>query len=246
MHNATAIRQAFDQVSALRARTGAHPAQAVATYQVKALQARRFAGSYADLLAAGPFAPAARFFMTELYSPRDYRERDAQFARIAGAIDRLFPARVGAVCLGLAQLHALTEQLDCAMGEAWQLTDAGDHNATRYLHAWRTVGRLQDRFNQLDTVLGIGRELAQLTQTRGLRTLLRLMRQPASAAGLSALQTFLEAGFDTCAARASAPGGAAAFLNLIAQREQALLDTLFQPDLVASETQLRLVLGLAP
>ena len=43
---------------------------------------------------AAPYAAAARFFLDELYSDKDYADRDAQFARIAGAIEKLFPAQV--------------------------------------------------------------------------------------------------------------------------------------------------------
>ena len=43
----------------------------------------------------------------------------------------------------------------------------------------------------------MGNELAQLTRKPGLRTMLRMMRKPAHAAGMGALQQFLESGFDT-------------------------------------------------
>src|SRR5687767_7362757 len=58
---------------------------------LKAYQQRRFAHSYADLLATARYGPAARFFLDELYGPRDYSDRDAQFARVVPALVRLFP-----------------------------------------------------------------------------------------------------------------------------------------------------------
>jgi hypothetical protein len=56
-----------------------------------------------------------------------------------------------------------------------------------------------------------------------LRHSLRLMRGPARAAGLGALQSFLEAGFDTFRGMR----GAEEFLSLIGQRERALAAALF-------------------
>ena len=223
----------------------ANPALGAAVGAVKRVQSRRFAGSYADLMAGGPYAAAARFFLEELYSDKDYAERDAQFARIAGAIERLFPEQVAATAVALAELHALTEELDQAMALAW-LAQADDlSDAQRYTAAWREVGRRPEREGQLVVVLGIGRQMARLTRTAGLRVMLKMMRAPAAAAGLKALQRFLECGFDTFAAMARR-GGAEDFLGIIQVRESALMALLFDADLVACETELGRILGQAP
>ena len=71
------------------------------------------------------------------------------------------------------------------------------------------------------------------------------LRGPAAAAGMSSLQRFLEAGFDTFAAVAKQRGGAEQFLQIIREREQHLVDLLFDADLVACETELRGILGQA-
>ena len=59
-----------------------------------------------------------------------------------------------------------------------------------------------------------------------------MMRGPARAAGLAALQTFLERGFDTFAAMK----GAEPFLDAVQGREQAAIQRLFAPDAVAAAT----------
>ena len=251
---AQGIRDALTSVARIRQETLADPALGAAVTAIKTLQARRFAGSYADILGGGDsgYQPAAEFFLTELYSAQDYTDRDAQFARIAGPIDKLFPAKVGVLAMALAQLHALTEELDQAMGRAWMhlATKPSPRSpatpADRYAAAWRQVGRRRDRQSQLDIVLGIGMELGKLTRTVGLRSLLRMMRRPAHAAGLAALQAFLESGFDTFAALAKTGGGVQGFLDLIAGREQALITMLFDDDLVTCGTELQRTLGQAP
>jgi hypothetical protein len=90
MDGAGEIRSAMAKVAELRTREAAQPGLRDAVRAVKELQSRRFAGTYAALLAGGPYAAPARFFLEELYSDRDFSARDAQFARIAGAIDRFF------------------------------------------------------------------------------------------------------------------------------------------------------------
>jgi hypothetical protein len=246
MEAARKIRNSVAQVALLRNVARDNPALSGAVRDVKRVQAVRFAGTYSDLLAGGPYAAAARFFLEELYSDKDYAERDAQFARIAGAIERLFPEQVARTAVTLAELHALTEELDQAMALAW-LAQADDRGkAARYVGAWREVGRRPDREAQLDVVMGIGQQMVRLTRTPGLRMLLKMMRGPAVAAGLGSLQHFLETGFDTFAAMVRTPQGAPAFLRVIEGRESELIARLFDADRVACETELARTLGQAP
>jgi hypothetical protein len=246
MEAARKIRSAVAEVELLRQALEASPALRDALAQVKRVQSRRFAGTYADLLAGGPYAAAAQFFLVELYSDKDYAERDAQFARIAGAIEKLFPRQVAATAVALAQLHALTEELDQAMALAWLAQVDGEaSDSSRYVAAWREVGRRADREDQLRVVLGIGQEMARLTRTAGLRMMLKMMRGPAAAAGLGALQRFLEFGFDTFAAMARRTGAVEEFLEIIRMRESALMAMLFDADLVTCETELARTLGQA-
>ncbi|MBX3586034.1 MAG: hypothetical protein KF796_05290 [Ramlibacter sp.] len=246
MEAAQRIRHAVQQVSTLRVECDRAPALAAAVREVKGLQARRFGGSYADMLSGGEHAAAARFFLDELYSDKDYAERDAQFSRIAGAMQTFFPAQVVQTAVALAELHALTEELDHRMGCAWlAAAQPGDPPARRYVQAWREVGRRDDRDRQLVTVLGIGNEMARLTRTPGLGLMLRMMRGPASAAGLDSLQRFLEAGFETFARMARRRESAKAFLAIIEERERQLIEMLFDASPVACETRLQHLLGLA-
>ena len=229
MEFAQTIRNAVAAVSLLRAQTNASPALLDAVKLIKCLQARRFRRTYADLLDSNDFGPATQFFLDELYSDKDFEQRDAQFSKIAGALQTLFPKQVVQTAVALAQLHRLTEDLDHQMGAALLSTcEAGEVN--RYVQAWKAVGRQSDRFLQLKTVLAVGSELERLTRTPGLRFMLKMMRRPAHAAGLGALQAFLEAGFDTFAAMSDKKQLVESFLSTIEQRESQFIDTLFSSD----------------
>lgn len=241
MDAAETIRDAVSRVASLRQACAARPALHTAVAEVKRYQAQRFALTYADLLVTGPFQGASRFFLEELYSDRDYSQRDAQFSRIANALQTVFPKHVVATAVALAKLHALTEELDHAMGLALMATRESDNLMRRYVHAWRSVDRRGDRDLQLSTVLMVGQELDRLTRTPGLRLLLKMMRRPAQAAGLDALQSFLEVGFDTFAQMSGKGEGAKIFLSMIQQKESALIEMLFSADIVALETNLPLL-----
>lgn len=245
MESADTIREAVAAVERLRGDVAGTPGLAHALGQLKRLQNRRFAGTYADLLAQPLYAPAASFFLAELYGDADYSARDTQFARIASSIESFFPDEVAATAVGLARLHALSEQLDHALALHWLGAGEADPELRRYVAAWRAVGRRGDRMAQLELMRGVGTQLARHTRKPGLRLALRMMRGPAQAARLGALQRFLESGFDTFGALARQPGGAELFLETVATRERDWIDRLFDADLVACETELARTLGQA-
>ena len=247
-HAKDIIRACVAKVEALRDKATASTALVQAVSEVKAFQSRRFMGSYADLLQTKQYKPATLFFLNELYSEKDYSERDAQFARIAGALERLFPDQVVQTAVALAQLHCLTEELDQAMAKCWMKTKPSKTDTLqieRYQTAWLTVGRRKDRDAQLQSALAVGQELIQLTRMPGLRMALKLMRGPAHAAGMAALQHFLESGFDTFAAMGKEKDGTDFFLQTVSQREAEMIDVLFDASFEDSQIAVEKVLTKA-
>ncbi len=246
MSSALRIRSAIERVHHLRETGAADLELSRAVWSIKSLQSRRFASSYSDLLEDPVYGSPTRFFLEELYGVRDFSARDSQFHKIAGTIETLFPQSVVETAQSIAELHALTETLDYQMAHAWLAQhDPLQSDALRYLAAWRAVGRRESREQQLAAVLELGTSLVQLTAIPGLRTMLKLMRRPASTAGLSSLQSFLESGFETFGRMSKVPGAAVQFLAVIREREEAFIQELFDDDFVACATRLGPTLGLA-
>lgn len=236
------IQNAVDGVVQLRQLATSQPGLAQAVSEIKAFQARRFTGSYFDLLQTKQYKPATLFFLEELYSEKDYSDRDAQFSRIAGTLERLFPKQVVQTAVALAQLHCLTEELDLAMAQSW-LASSEKNDIKHYIAAWSSVGRRKDRTAQLTGALSVGQELVVLTHTPGLRIALKMMRRPANLAGMGALQHFLESGFDTFAGMGNEPDGTDFFLHTVEQRESALIDIMFDASVAERESQMVQVFG---
>lgn len=216
----TLILQHLGAVRVERAARAADAALAACVAQVKRYQQARFARTYADLLANPRYAGAAHFFLDDLYGPGDFSQRDSQFVRIVPALVRLFPGEVVVTVEALTALHALSEQFDSEMARH---IDNQPVTAANYVTAWRRTGQPASRQRQIDLMLDVGRALDVYTHRPLLRHSLRAMRVPARAAGLSALQTFLECGFDTFRAM----HGANDFLAQIAYRERAMAASLF-------------------
>ena len=242
------IHQHLAAVAGLRAARRADPGLGAWVTALKAYQSSRFACTYADLLAQPRYQAATRFFLDELYGPQEFAERDTQFGRVVPALVRLFPNDVVHTVEQLGELHALSEALDDAGARHLLAHQPAGFavDALAYARAWQATGRADARERQIALTLAIGQALDGFTRSRVLRTSLRLMRGPAQAAGLSALQRFLEAGFEAFAAMQ----GAGPFLGWVGERERALAAALFDtraPGLLAARrAPVDLAPGLAP
>lgn len=227
------IRTHLERVDRLREQANSE-GMSTAVHQVKQLQARRFRATYADFLHDPRFASATFFFLDELYGEHNFVQRDEQFGRIAGAIERVFPDAVAQLAIDLAETHALTETLDHTLASHWLGLEGNCSYSARYVRSWRLTGERAQRERQLAVVQHMGHELQRLTRMRSLLIALKLMRGPAQAAGLSALQRFLERGFAAFAML----GDAREFLATILERERRWIDALFDDELAVCEKAL--------
>ena len=218
--SAADLAKHLDVVDAERQRRAGAPGLLEKVTALKAFQQRRFSHTYADLLQSARYGAAARYFLDELYGPRDFSSRDSQFARVAPSVARVFPNEVSEMIRILAELHALSETLDTAMG--LQLADTRIA-AADYVAAWQAVDHAAERERQIELTLRVAAHLDRITRLPLLRNALRLMRAPARAAGLAELQRSLESGFDTFRAMK----GADEFIALIDAREREFAAALF-------------------
>jgi hypothetical protein len=204
-------------VQTRHAERAAHPALAEALAHLAAWQVRRLRRAYADLEATPRYAAAMQFFESDLYGGRDFAQRDADLARIVPAMKRLLPAGVLETVATAVELNALSLALDRAMiDELWTL--GRDFRVADYCAAYRRVGQFPRRLRQIRLIGDVGVALDRYVHKPMVHAALRLMRKPAQLAGLSALQDFLERGFDAFARM----GGAVEFLATIESRETLL------------------------
>jgi len=237
--SATELARHLQVVDAERRRRAALPGLPERVAALKTFQQRRFSHTYADLLTSPRYGPAAHYFLDELYGPADFTARDAQFARVAPAIARVFPSEVTETFAILAELHALSETLDTAMS----LALADDRiTPVDYIAAWQGVGRAPDRERQIALTLGIAAQLDRITRLPLLRNALRLMRGPARAAGFAELQRSLESGFDIFRAMK----GADEFIALVAAREREVAAALFAAGSGGADASLDRALAALP
>jgi hypothetical protein len=202
---------------AVNAKRAGNPILAGALERLRAWQAARLRQSYADLVKSARYGPAIRFFEQDLYGARDFSRRDADLARIVPMMVRMAPAGV-VHCVALAvELNALSQELDLALVEQLPRVDAG-FTVGDYCRAYRRAGDVTGRRRQIALIVEVGTALDRYVHKRLVRTSLAMMRRPASVAGLSALQEFLERGF----AAFRTMDGADEFLAVVRERETAV------------------------
>lgn len=165
--------------------------------ELRRWQAARLAASFEGFMLDPKRKPAAEFFLTDLYGDRDFSRRDSDIARVAGKMQRLLPQTLLETLADAIELGALSHAFDLRMAEALERLAPRRKNLDDDLYgrAYREVGLPRLRAHQVDLIVVAGYGLGHALRTRGVATLLGVLRGPARAAGFGELQSFLERGF---------------------------------------------------
>ncbi len=219
----TALRGYLARVKELRVAISTDPAAAAIRLKLREWQAARLARTYADLLLSDRYRPAAAFFLSDIYGPKDLGARNDEVEHILPVIVSFLPAggvRTVALTIGM---DALSEELDAAM--CIELQRCGEIDAideARYATAYRACDNRPAREQQIALLGEVGRTLEELARRPLLGTAIHMMRKPAQMAGVPGLHEFLQRGFDAF----KHMGEAAEFIELIRSRETRILDQL--------------------
>jgi hypothetical protein len=224
------LRAGVARVRELRDLARSDPVLAQDRLLVRAWQADRLARTYPDLLANPRYGPAAAFFLSDLYGPKDFSARDEALARIIPTLTRMLPATAIETIALAVELDALSEALDQGVAAALRGRQPGAHalelSDASYANAYRAAGSAAERERQIWLIGRIGAALDRLSRKPLIAGALRVMEAPARAAGLGALHDFLARGF----AAFRGMRGADEFLAVIAARESGINARLFAGD----------------
>lgn len=218
------LRELLGRLQAQHRRQQADTAVSQRLAALRAWQSRRLAASYADIRGEPRFAAACEFFLSDLYGEGDFGDRDRAVERVVPIMLRLLPEGVLASLARAIELNALSQELDYALAAALppHCTHAEAIADVDYAAAYALSAEPQARKRQLALLLVLGRELDRLVRKPLLSELLHMCRWPARLAGLGALQSFLERGFDAFGKL----HGAGPFLGTILRRERAFMRAL--------------------
>jgi hypothetical protein len=219
------LHETLEAVKALRSAARADPQRAEDRLALRAWQAERLAGTYPDLLASERHGPAATFFLSDLYGPKDFSQRDEEVTRILPTMKRMLPDAALKAFGAAIELDYLSELLDHDVARSLRAAQGAGPlavDAPRYADAYRACGHETERRRQIELVDGIGRALDRLTRMPLVAGALELMRGPAKMAGLAEVHDFFKRGYDAFRHMR----GAEEFLRTIRDRETQLMERL--------------------
>ena len=208
----------------LRLAAAADPVVERRRANLRAWQAARLGRTHADLLASERFGEAAAFFLSDLYGPKDFGERDVELERILPLMTTILPVSGLSTLLLAIEVDALSERFDAAMvGVLGAQLDTPELSDEAYASAYREVGDRPGRETQIRLIGETGEALDAFAQKPFVRMALKMMHGPAKMAGLGELQAFLERGFDAFRTMRDA----SEFLHFIVSREREFSAKLF-------------------
>jgi hypothetical protein len=176
--------------------------------------------SHADMRANPRYRMAVEFFFNELYASGDPRARDRDLQRVHRVMERLLPDEALRALMLAIELEILSQELDADVVRG---LPAGPISVDTYAEGYRRAGRRADRERQIELLGSIGDYLDKVVRKPIIRTLVRLARRPAHAAGFGTMQEFLERGLDAF----EAMHGAGEFLATLREREVRAMERMF-------------------
>ena len=208
----------------LRLAAAADPVRGQRRDRLRAWQAARLAKTHADLLASPKFNIAATFFLSDLYGPKDFSERDTEMEKVLPIMTTMLPVSGLRTLLLAVEVDALSERFDAEMvAVLGKRLDQDGLALDDYAAAYRQVGDRDGRELQIRLIGETGEALDALAHKAFAGAALKLMHGPAQLAGLGELHAFLERGFNAFRSLRRADE----FLETIVQRERELTVSLF-------------------
>jgi hypothetical protein len=201
--------------------TGLEPQLAM----LRAWQSERLARTYADLLADRHYRPACLFFLSDIYAPRDFSQRDHDFERIHAFLSRVVPPPMLQVLTDAIELNALTNKLDNLLLRVL-VDDLGVTDTIRshlYVEGYRRCDNYAERVHQIDLITRLAAQVAEAAHFFGVSVALTIIRGPAHRAGWIEVCDFLERGYDAFRQMRDVKS----FVNTIERREKDILEQIF-------------------
>ena len=188
-------------------------------------QSERLARTYADLLADKQYRPACEFFLSDIYAPRDFSQRDHDTQRIHDFLSRVFPAHMVQLLTDVVELNTLSAELDQqlvnVLVDQLQVTDR--ITVELYAEGYRLCDNLTAREHQIDLVTRVVTQVGEGSRKRIIGVAMKLARVPVYQAGWVELYDFLRHGYDAFRQMRDVTS----FVQIVEQRERHILNQLF-------------------
>ncbi len=221
MQGADLLLYRLDRLTELRRARRQDADRAARLHRITEWQVARLASTHSDLLANPRYRPAVQFFLSDLYGPMDFRQRDNELARISPMLARVLSDNALRTMGRALEMNILTEEVDAAIERS--LSDLGfseELDEEIYLRAYRRCEDADKRRRQIELIREVGEDLDEIVARPWIKRALKMARRPATMSGLGDLHQLLERGFYAF----HDMRGAEEFLDAIVGRELQILE----------------------
>ena len=188
-------------------------------------QAARLTHTYADLLTSKRYRPACLFFLSDIYAPRDFSNRDREMERIYAALEHRAPKHATDLFRDLMELnrvsYALDEELIAVLFGQLGVTES--ISEAQYADAYRLCNNYPARAHQIDVIVDVITRVGDLAKLPMIGMALKMLHPVAHQMGWGELHDFAERGHDAFRQM----GNVAPFVEVVRTRETQILKQIY-------------------
>jgi hypothetical protein len=191
-------------------------------------QSDRLVHTYDDLLANPKFAPACRFFLSDIYGPRDYSQRDHDFEALHSVLSHFLPAFAIQLLTEALAANRAAYNLDMKLLQILidQQNVTTHITVEQYVRGYRLCDNYVERAAQIEQITRVMCQVGELAHQSMVRPFLWAARQPALKGGWDELYGFLERGYTAYKGMKDRT----LFTQILHDREMKILDRIYQGD----------------
>lgn len=192
---------------------------------LRAWQSARLGRTYADLMKDPQYRPACEFFLSNIYAPRDFSQRDHDTERIHTFLSKVVPAPMLQLLTDVVEVNALTNELDQKLIDVLfeDLAVTSEISAAQYAAAYRRCDNYKARYHQINLITRILGEIALGARLAGVGLAMNIIKGPAVRAGWVDFYDFLAQGY----AAFKKMRDVKTFVRILDQREKRILSRIY-------------------
>jgi len=188
-------------------------------------QSERLKQTHQDLYQSPGYTLGLQFLLSDLYSAKDFSDRDRDLERIFPKIIKLLPKSIVDTVGLLVELNLLTKTLDYQLTQT--IFEKLNHSVVdeqNYCDGYRHCNNQVQRNHQIQLISEVGKKLDRYARSSVINFSLKITEAPAEMAGLEALHSFIMQGFSAFHSMENV----SLMMQTLVQRETQILDNIFQ------------------
>lgn len=188
-------------------------------------QSERLKHTHHDLYQSPEYTRGLQFLLSDLYSDKDFSDRDNDLERIFPKIIKLLPKKIINTVGLLVELNLLTKTLDIELTQTiFEKLNHSMVDEQSYCDAYRYCNNQDQRLHQIQLISDVGKKLDRYARSSVINFSLKITEGPAEMAGLEAIHSFIMEGFSAF----HSMNNVDQMMQTLVQRETRILNNIFQ------------------